>query len=154
MKKNRQQKILELIERYDIGTQEALLQKLAEEGFSATQTTLSRDIRQLKLVKGAAGNGTYRYVLPGKTAPAAAPKISASMTESIRHMQAAGNLLVIRTMAGMANAIAVCVDSLEYKEIIGSVAGDDTILIVLPDEPTAQHVLARMKEAFRFGASV
>lgn len=151
MKKNRQQKILELIDRYDIGTQEALMQKLAEEGFSATQTTLSRDIRQLKLVKSAAGEGRYRYARPSEAAKTAAPKISASMTESIRHMQAAGNLLVIKTMAGMANAIAVCVDSLEYREIIGSVAGDDTILIVLPDESTAQLVLARMREAFRFG---
>ena len=152
MKNARQKKILELIEKYDIDTQETLMQKLAEAGFQATQTTLSRDIRQLKLVKGTTGKGTYRYVRPEAGARAAAPKISASMTESIRNMQAAGNLLVIKTMSGMANAIAVCVDSLEFTEIIGTVAGDDTILIVLPDDAAAVRVLGAMREAFHFGA--
>ncbi|MBQ7315428.1 MAG: arginine repressor [Clostridia bacterium] len=152
MKKDRQQKILELIEQYDIGTQEMLMEKLAEEGYYATQTTLSRDIRQLKLVKSTTGKGAYRYVRPDVGVRTAAPKISSSMTESIRKMQAAGNLIVVKTMSGMANAIAVCIDSLEINEIVGSVAGDDTILIVLPDETVARRVLAHMRDAFHFGS--
>ncbi len=150
MKRDRQQKILELIERYDIGTQEMLMEKLAQEGYYATQTTLSRDIRQLKLVKATAGKGTYRYVRSENGTRARTPVISSSMTEAIRNMQSAGNLIVVRTIAGMANAIAVCIEGLEISQIVGSVAGDDTILIVLPDAETALDILAVLREAFHF----
>lgn len=150
MKKNRQSKILELIEKYDIGTQEALMQKLSEEGFETTQTTLSRDIRQMKLVKSTTGKGSYKYVPSADTTVTQVPGIGSAMTESIRKMQVAGNMLVIRTLSGMANAIAVCVDNLGISDIIGSVAGDDTILIVLADHETAISVLTKMKESFAF----
>ncbi len=150
MKKDRQQKILELIERYDIGTQEMLMEKLSAEGVYATQTTLSRDIRQLKLVKSMNGQGVYRYVRPSTDARTVVPTISSSMTDAIRKMQAAGNLIVVKTISGMANAIAVCLEGLELDEIVGSVAGDDTILIVLPNEESAQRVLMHMRAAFHF----
>lgn len=148
MKKGRQQKILELIEKYDIDTQESLMQKLAEEGYHVTQTTVSRDIRQLHLVKGTTGRGTYKYVASGLKHDSQRPVMNSTITDAITKMQAAGNLIVIKTLSGMANAIAVCLETLEYREIVGSVAGDDTILIVLPDDETAKRILEDMKEAF------
>lgn len=149
MKNARQQKILELIEKYEIDTQQTLLQKLAEAGIDTTQTTLSRDIRQLKLVKGTTGRGTYKYVLPAVPKETAAPVLGSAITESVLKIQAAGNLVVIRTLAGMANAVAVCIDSTEYPEIVGSVAGDDTVLIVVTDDGAAVGLMEKIREHFR-----
>ena len=131
MKNARQNKILELIEEYEISTQEALIQKLSEHGFESTQTTISRDIRQLRLIKGPTGRGTYKYVAPEVRRGNDAPGHNSALTDAVLKIEAAQNIVVVKTMAGMANAIAVCIDSLQIKDIIGSVAGDDTILLVL-----------------------
>ena len=134
MKNSRQQKILELIEQYDIDTQETLISKLAEVGFSATQTTISRDIKQLKLVKGMTGKGTYKYVIPTAKKDAVSPVLNSALTESVVKIEAAENIVVVKTLSGMANAVAVCIDSLVISDIVGSVAGDDTIIIVTRSE--------------------
>lgn len=148
MKNSRQQKILELIELYDIDTQETLISKLAEVGFSATQTTISRDIKQLKLVKGMTGKGTYKYVIPTAKKDNTAPVLNSAITESVVKIEAAENIVVIKTLSGMANAVAVCIDSLEITEIIGSVAGDDTILLVVKTSELAAQLEARLVEIF------
>ena len=149
MKNARQQKILELIERYDIDTQELMIEKLKDEGINATQTTISRDIRELKLVKGISPNGVYRYILPSAKRDTAAPVLNSALTESVTEIVAAGNIVVVKTYPGMANAVAVCVDSLEKPHIIGSVAGDDTILLVVRNEDTARDVARELKGAFK-----
>ena len=148
MKNARQNKILELIEEYEISTQEALIQRLAEHGFESTQTTISRDIRQLRLIKGPTGRGTYKYVAPEVRKGNDAPGHNSALTDAVLKIEAAQNIIVVRTMAGMANAIAVCVDSLQIKDIIGSVAGDDTILLVLKTTENALSVEAELKGVF------
>ena len=113
MKNSRQKKILEIIEKYDIETQDALIKKLADEGYIVTQTTASRDIRQLNLIKGVGQNGCYKYILPGAISKQEnhAPILNSAITDSVIKIVAAGNIVVVKTYAGMANAIAVCFDS-------------------------------------------
>ena len=150
MKNARQNKILELIEEYEISTQEALIQRLAEHGFDSTQTTISRDIRQLRLIKGPTGRGTYKYVAPEVRRGNDAPGHNSALMDAVLKIEAAQNLIVIKTMAGMANAIAVCVDSLQIKDIIGSVAGDDTILLVFKTNEKAETVEVELKNVFGY----
>ena len=148
MKNARQKKILELIEQYEISTQEALIDKLSDFGFDVTQTTISRDIRQLKLIKGPTGMGTYKYITPTVKAEVSTPGHNSVFTEAVQKIEAAQNIVVIKTSAGMANAIAVCVDSLEVAGIVGSVAGDDTILIVFKNIDLAEQAERFLSETF------
>lgn len=148
MKNARQQKILELIEKYDIDTQETLIEKLKEAGYVVTQTTVSRDIKQLSLVKGVTGRGTYKYVSPEIKATISAPVLNSAITESIIHIESAENIIVIKTLSGMANAIGVCVDSLHISGIVGSVAGDDTVLLVAKTSAIAKDIEEELKQDF------
>ena len=150
MKNVRQQKILEIIKKYDIDTQDTLIKKLAEEGFAVTQTTASRDIRQLNLIKGVAANGAYKYIAPGSVISGEnkTPVINSVITEAVIRVEAAGHIVVVKTYAGMANAIAVCVDSLNRENIVGSVAGDDTILLVVKTSAGALELEAELREIF------
>lgn len=148
MKNQRQKKILELIEKYDIDTQETLIDKLAEVGFAATQTTVSRDIKQLKLVKGMTHNGTYKYIVPEVKSTAGAPVLNSALTDSVVKIEAAENIIVVKTLSGMANAIAVCIDSLHQECIVGSVAGDDTILIIVKTSEFAKILETELKAVF------
>ena len=148
MKNARQNKILELIEEYEISTQEALIQRLSEHGFESTQTTISIDIRQLRLIKGPTGRGTYKYVAPEVRRGNDAPGHNSALTDAVLKIESAQNIIVVKTMSGMANAIAVCIDSLKIKDIIGSVAGDDTILIVFKNADKAVAVEEELKTVF------
>ncbi len=148
MKNERHQKILEIIEKYEVDTQGALIDLLAKEGYYVTQTTASRDIRELRLVKGLTGKGTYKYVLPQIKKETNASALSSAITDSIVTVDAAGNMLVIRTASGMANAIAVCVDQMSLEGILGSVAGDDTVMMVVRDAQTAQNLKNELKRSF------
>ena len=147
MKNARQQKILELIDTYDIDTQESMIDRLREAGINATQTTISRDIRELKLVKGMSASGEYKYIRPGAKRESNIPVLNSALTESVVHIEAAGNIVVVKTFPGMANALAVCVDALEKAHIVGSVAGDDTILLVVRSDEVAHEVAKELKEA-------
>ena len=144
MKKKRQAAILELVEKFDIDTQEAMLARLKEEGFTVTQATVSRDIRELKLVKESGKDGKVRYALTTKR-DAQSPKFNSALTESIVRVDYAGNLVVVKTYPGLANAVATCNDSVRLPEIIGCVAGDDAILVVVKTEADA----ASISESFR-----
>ena len=148
MKNARQNKILELIEEYEISTQEALIQRLSEHGFESTQTTISRDIRQLRLIKGPTGRGTYKYVAPEVRKGNDAPGHNSALTDAVIKIESAQNIIVVKTMSGMANAIAVCIDSLQIRDIIGSVAGDDTILLVLKTTEKALAIEGELKGVF------
>ena len=148
MKNSRQQKILELIEKYDIDTQETLIDKLSEAGYATTQTTISRDIKQLKLVKGMTSKGTYKYIVPEIKNNGTAPILNAALTESVIKIEAAENIVVVKTFSGMANALGVCIDSLNDSSIVGSVAGDDTILIVVKSSELASKLEVELKKVF------
>lgn len=149
MKNARQQKILEIIAKYDIDTQEALISRLKEEGYAVTQTTVSRDINQLKLVKAITSEGTYRYIVPDVKRENNKTVMNSALVEAVVKIQAAKNIIVVKTLSGMANAIAVCVDSIDPDNIVGSVAGDDTIMVVTPDDETARSMEASLKIAFK-----
>jgi len=149
MKGNRQQKILEIIEKYDISTQEELINRLADEGFSVTQTTVSRDIRQMKLVKGLSQNGGYKYIVPNvKKAESGSQVLNSAISDSVISVEAAQNLVVVKTLPGMANAVAVCIESLDHAHVVGSVAGDDTLLLVMKDSDGAYDVQDKLRLVF------
>ena len=150
MKNGRQQKILELIEKYDIDTQDTLIKRLSENGYNVTQTTISRDIRQLNLVKGVTAKGSYKYIVPtAAVKDNSVPILNSAITDSVMKIEAAGNIVVVKTFPGMANALAVCIDSLHHDDIVGSVAGDDTILLVVKDNDLATELEVELKDTFK-----
>ncbi len=151
MKNARQKKILELIEKYDIDTQDTLIKRLREEGYNVTQTTASRDIRQLNLVKGTATNGAYKYIAPGAhiAKENKIPVLNSAITDAVVKIEAAGNIVVVKTFSGMANAIAVCFDALAHDDIVGCVAGDDTILLVVKTVEIAIKLEHELKDIIK-----
>ncbi len=147
MKKGRQEKILELIKKYEIETQDELMEFLCEEGYIVTQATVSRDIRDLDLVKIAVPGGSYKYVvsgIPKKTIGLGA--LSHSVSDTVHSVICAQNIIVLKTATGMAQAVAIAIDRLPDEDILGCVAGDDTILIVTPDAYVAVNVAERLKK--------
>ncbi|MCM1282465.1 MAG: arginine repressor [Muribaculaceae bacterium] len=144
MKTNRQNKILELIRKHDIETQEELLAYLTGEGFQVTQATVSRDIRDLKLTKVARENGRQKYAAYADRGGNMTDKYVRVLREGFVHMDAAGNILVIHTVSGMASAVGAAVDAMELREIIGSIAGDDTLMCVVRSEEDAVNIMRRL----------
>ncbi len=148
MKKNRQKKIIELIAEYEIDTQDELIEKLKEYGLIVTQATVSRDIRELKLTKVPSTGGGYKYVRQSDSKKEHA-KISSSLTESIVHVECALNQVVLKTFPGMAGAVAVGIDSINMTDILGCVAGDDTIIVVCKTIESAGSVADNIKHMIR-----
>ena len=149
MKRNRQEKMLELISRYEIDTQDELIARLRDCGFEVTQATVSRDIRELKISKMMTGKGTYRYVLPKQTASGSGQKFSAALIDSIISVESACNIVVLKTYPGLANAVAVGIDNLNFSQILGCVAGDDTIMIATRDYESADMICNRLHELLK-----
>lgn len=131
MKKTRQGKIIEIIEEHDVETQEELASYLKEAGYEVTQATVSRDIRELKLSKIPVGNGRQKYVIIRQTDNHLGDKYIRVLKDGFYSMDMAQNILVIKTVAGMAMAVAAAVDALKFKEIVGCIAGDDTIMVAV-----------------------
>ena len=146
MKKHRQEKMLELISRYEIDTQDELIERLRDHGYEVTQATVSRDIRELKIAKMTTGNGTYRYVLPKQQSDAATGmRFSNTLIDSIVSVDHACNIVVLKTYAGLAQAVAVGIDGMNMHQVLGCVAGDDTILIVARDAECATVIADRIR---------
>ena len=143
MKKERQDKLLDLIAHYEINTQDELIARLREQGFHVTQATVSRDIRELKIAKMTAGKGTYRYVLPRQD-DGGGMTFSKALIESIVSVEAAQNLVVLKTYPGLASAVAAGIDRMNQQQILGCVAGDDTILVVTRDLESAGELSGQM----------
>lgn len=131
MKKSRHAKIVELIEKNDVETQEELAELLKEAGFQVTQATVSRDIRELKLSKIPTGDGRQKYVVLRQDDSHLVDKYIRVLKDGLLSMDMAQNILVIKTVSGMASAVAVAVDAMKFKEIVGSIAGDDTIMMAV-----------------------
>lgn len=149
MKKNRQEKLLELITRYEIETQEELIDRLRESGYEVTQATVSRDIRELKISKMTTGKGTYRYVVPKQADPGVGVSFSAALIDSIITVESAQNLVVLKTYPGLASAVAGGIDRMGMHQILGCVAGDDTILVVTRDSDCAEMLAGQMHHLLR-----
>lgn len=141
MKLSRHSKILDLISKYDIDTQEELARRLSEDGYNVTQATVSRDIKDLKLVKVLSDSGVYKYVQSGTKETSASDKnLNSILVNSVIRVDYALNNVIIKTHAGMAQAVGFVIDSLGLEEILGCVAGDDTILCVTKTEKSAGHL--------------
>ena len=138
-KSYRQGQILKLIRAKRISTQEELAQELKNQGIAATQVTLSRDLRDLRLVKTREG---YKEMAPEETGPG----FSILAGEFLNDVVRAQNLIVLKTSPGHANSVAVALDNEEWPEIVGTIAGDDTILVITPDTPTAEAIQERLLE--------
>ncbi len=149
MKKNRQQKLIEIITRYEIETQDELIACLRENGYEVTQATVSRDIRELKIAKITTGRGTYRYVLPKQVTPGAGVKFSAALIDSITGVDHAQNLVVIKTYPGLASAVAGGIDRMNLRQVLGCVAGDDTIFVALRDSDCSETFAAQIHDLLR-----
>ncbi len=144
MKNKRQEKIISLITRYEIETQEELIGMLFKEGFNVTQATVSRDIRELKLTKVLTGRGSYRYTVSSKNENVPAIKFNRALINSIIGVDYALNNIVIKTYPGLATAVATGLDSIDSADILGCVAGDDTIIMVVKTEAAAKDLSARI----------
>ena len=130
MKIARHSKIIDLINQYDIETQEELAAKLQEAGFAVTQATVSRDIRELKLMKIAKPDGGPRYTVMGQRDSQNSEKYIRVLKDAFLSMEMAQNILVIKTVSGMANAAGAALDNMNYSEVVGCIAGDDTIACI------------------------
>ena len=131
MKKNRHAKIVELIEKYDLETQEELAEKLRQDGYDVTQATVSRDIRELKLSKVPLGDGRQKYVLLREAHGEMGDKYIRVLQEGMSSMGMAQSLLIVKTVPGIAMALAATLDAMHMKEIVGTIAGDDTIMLAV-----------------------
>ncbi len=143
MKLSRQSKILELINKYDVETQEELAEWLMKEGYNVTQATVSRDIRELKLIKIAVDGGRQKYITIRKSEPGLSEKYTRVLKEGFVSMDMAQNILVIKTVSGMAMAVAAALDALQMNSIVGCIAGDDTIMCAIR---TAQETVSVMEK--------
>ena len=149
MKYKRQSKILELIGKYDIYTQDELADRLGKTGFSATQATISRDIKELKLLKVPAANGQYKYASANHDEEKADAKFFNILNETAISIQTAKNLVVVKTYSGMANAAAEAIDNINFPEIIGSIAGDNTIFLAFASDENAEATAQKLGKMIR-----
>ena len=150
MKSERQQKILELIREYEIETQEELIFYLNKYGFETKQATVSRDIRELKLTKVTNSVGNYKYAVQGTASGAIpAPKFNGALVDSITKVSFANNIIVLKTFPGLANAIGTGIDAIRSPEILGCIAGDDTVMVVVASDGAAEDLADKIKHMMR-----
>ncbi|HAN50442.1 MAG TPA: arginine repressor [Lachnospiraceae bacterium] len=145
-KSERQNKILDLIMKKEIGTQEELTEELEHAGFHTTQATVSRDIREMKLTKVALSDGRLRYVAYMETKEDLTEKYISIFKEGYLSVDNAQNILVIRTVSGMAMAVAAALDHMNFPEIVGSIAGDDTIMCAIRSIDDTVSVMGRLSQ--------
>lgn len=144
MKRKRHEVIVELIEKYDIETQEELAVYLKGEGYDVTQATVSRDIRELKLSKIATGDGKQKYVIFKNDDSFLGDKYIRVLKDGFVSMSMAQNILVIKTVAGMAMAVAAAIDALKFPEVVGCIAGDDTIMAAIKSVEDTNVVMEKI----------
>lgn len=146
MKSKRQDKILELIETQEITTQEELADRLLAEGFRVTQATVSRDIRELQLYKAAGRNGRQKYAaIKRREENAASDRYRDAFRAGFVSMKQAQNILVIQTVSGMANGVAAALEAMNYPEVAGCIAGDDTIFCAVTNTEEAKTLMEKIK---------
>lgn len=144
MKKVRLSKIIEIIDKYDVETQEELAAYLREAGFDVTQATVSRDIRELKLSKIPTGDGRQKYVVFKQDDTHLGDKYIRVLKDGFVSMDMAQNILVIKTVAGMAMAVAAAIDAMKFKEIVGCIAGDDTLMMAVRTVEETQNLMSKI----------
>lgn len=150
MKATRQAKIMEIISMQDVETQEQLLQHLQEAGFHSTQATISRDIKELRIVKELTSLGTYRYCAAAKEVPnTSLGRLNTIFRECVTDFDYAQNIVVIHTMPGLAGAAGSTLDAMNMSVILGTLAGDDTVFIVMRDNNAAAAFCGEIKSLIK-----
>lgn len=146
MKTRRHAKILELISEYPIDTQEELLRRLRDDGLNVTQATVSRDIKELRLVKTLSDDGKYKYSAAKENTKDYSSKFYSLLSDSALSIHFACNLVVIKCLTGMAQAVCASMDSMHWEGVVGTLAGDDTIFIACKNEGTAEQLVNELKK--------
>ena len=150
MKNARQAEILKIIQSEDVETQEQLLEQLKQRGYRTTQATISRDIKELRLVKELASNGGYRYASTERRAAADVDlRLRNIFKEGVTSVDLAQNIIVLKTMPGLASAACSALDSMEIPGMVGTLAGDDTALLIMRDNAAAQHFSSEVHNLLR-----
>ena len=150
MKSQRQAKILEIISTINVETQEQLLQELEHAGFHSTQATISRDIKELRIVKELTTLGTYRYTTAAKEVPSTfSNRLNTIFRECVTRYDYAQNLVVIHTLPGLAAAAASAIDSMNMSVVVGTLAGDDTVMVVMRDNNAAAQFCGEISNLMR-----
>ena len=146
MKTHRQSRVKEIVERLVIRTQDELADALRSEGIDVTQATVSRDIKEMMLVKVPTGDGSYRYAFPSNhNVTVSVARLEKTFQDSVLSVESSGNIIVLRTLPGTAQAVAYVLDNVRWPEIIGTVAGDDTIFLVVKPEKAVDVVKERFE---------
>lgn len=140
VKDKRHLKIKEIVSQREVETQEDLVQALLDAGFNATQATVSRDIKELQLIKVVGSNGRYKYAIPVSTTAFSLETIRRKLTDVFVSLARAQNLLVLKVLPGNAHSIGAMLDNIEVEGLLGTIAGDDTLLLITRDETAAMEV--------------
>ncbi len=147
MKSSRQEKILEIIKKHEVGTQEDLSAYLEQAGYQVTQATVSRDIRELKLIKVALDNGRQKYAVGNEgEGQHIVRKYIRVFQDGVRSIDMAQNILVVKTESGMAMAVAAALDAMDCKEVVGSIAGDDTVMCAVRTVEDTALLMERLRK--------
>ncbi|MCL6548076.1 MAG: arginine repressor [Alicyclobacillus sp.] len=139
MKEKRQLRIKELVSQYEIETQEELIRRLEAEGFAVTQATISRDIKELQLIKVVGSTGRYKYAIPVTAASVSLDVFRRKLSDVFVSLARANNLLVMKVLPGNAHSVAAMIDGMHIDGLLGTIAGDDTMLLICRDEESAKR---------------
>jgi len=150
LKQKRQEKILEIISKNDVDTQSSLMELLKQSGFSATQATLSRDIRELRLIKVMTDTGLYKYDVPTQDKVSElSTKFRSIFSEAVVSIDYAFHIVVLKCHTGMANAACAALDNMKIRDVVGSLAGDDTVFILLRNEQQALKLVSEIRQIIK-----
>lgn len=149
MKTARQVAILDIIQKQDVETQEELAEALRDRGISVTQATVSRDIKELRLLKVMTSGGVYKYATPDKAENGLTDRFIRMLAESLLSVHISGNMLVIKTLSGSAGVAAEAIDGLNWPEVLGTIAGDNTIFMVVRKESEGPAIAKRIEEMMK-----
>ncbi len=149
MKISRHSKILEIIENNQIETQEELAEQLKNKGVNVTQATVSRDIKELRLIKVLSDDGRYKYAAMKDQNTMMTERLLKTFAETVLSIDYSGNIIVIKTFSGAANAAGEAIDAFDIKEIVGSVAGDNTIFILVRNAENVTGIIERFKKLMK-----
>ena len=146
MKTSRQEEILQIIEQNEIETQEELAQQLRRRGYKVTQATVSRDIKELRLIKISGHQSAYRYAKPGRHEIAVNDRMIRLLSDSTVDIDYAGQMIVVKTLSGSANVAAEAIDNMNWQEVLGTIAGDNTIFVAVRNEGDGAEIAARIRK--------
>lgn len=151
MKTRRHAKILEIINEFAVDTQEELLSHLKNAGFDVTQATVSRDIKELRLIKSLGNDGTYRYSTVKVEKESISAKFHSLFSDAVVNIDYAGNIVVVRCLPGMAQAACAALDAMQWGSVVGSLAGEDTFICITKDENRSVDLVTELKKMMKSG---